>query len=68
MNRSKNFNSIFIFVIVLLLAVVILEYGRGFANTTTSVYSRSSLENDVAASKVRYVTISPNAETPTGQV
>ena len=68
MNRSKNFNTIFIFVIVLLLAVVILEYGRGFANTTTSVYSRSSLENDIASSKVRYVTISPNDETPTGQV
>ena len=68
MNRSKNFNTIFIFVIVLLLAVVILEYGRGFANTTTSVYSRSSLEKDIASSKVRYVTISPNAETPTGQV
>jgi len=32
------------------------------------VYSRSSLENDIASSKVRYVTISPNAETPTGQV
>jgi len=26
------------------------------------------LENDIASSKVRYVTISPNAETPTGQV
>ena len=68
MNRSKNFNTIFIFVIVLLLAVVILEYGRGFANTATSVYSRSSLESDVASSRVRYVTISPNIETPTGQV
>ena len=48
--------------------MVILEYGRGFANTATSVYSRSSLESDVASSRVRYVTISPNIETPTGQV
>ncbi len=68
MNRSKNFNSIFIFVIVLLVAVVILEYGRSLVDTGTSVYSRRSLESDVEAQRVRYVTITPNAETPTGSV
>ncbi len=68
MNRSRNYNSIFIFVIVLLLAVVLLEYGRGLVNSRDTLYSRSSLESDVAAQRVRYVVIMPNAETPTGSV
>lgn len=68
MNRSRNYNSIFIFVIVLLLAVVLLEYGRGLVNSRDTLYSRSSLESDVAAQRVRYVAIMPNAETPTGSV
>ena len=46
MNRSKSFNSIFVFVIVLLIAVVILEYGRGFVDSRTNSYSRSQLERD----------------------
>ena len=68
MNRSRNYNTIFIFVIVLLLAVVLLEYGRGLVNSRDTLYSRSSLESDVAAKRVRYVAIMPNAETPTGSV
>ncbi|MBE5823148.1 MAG: ATP-dependent zinc metalloprotease FtsH [Butyrivibrio sp.] len=68
MNRSRNYNSIFIFVIVLLLAVVLLEYGRGLVNSRDTLYSRSSLESDVASQRVRYVEIMPNAETPTGSV
>jgi len=67
-NRSRNYNTIFIFVIVLLLAVVLLEYGRGLVNSRDTLYSRSSLESDVAAKRVRYVAIMPNAETPTGSV
>jgi cell division protease FtsH len=67
-NRSRNFNSIFVFVIVLLVAVVVLEYGRGLMNGASTTYSRSNLESDVAASRVRYVLIMPNAETPTGSV
>lgn len=68
MNRSKSFNSIFVFVIILLVAVVLLEYGRGLVNTNATTYSRNSLESDVAAQRVRFVTITPNAETPTGSV
>ncbi len=68
MNRFRNYNSIFVFVIVLLLAVVFLEYGRGLVNSKDSLYSRSSLESDVEAQRVRYVAIMPNAETPTGSV
>lgn len=68
MNRSRNFNTIFAFVIVLLVAVVILEYGREFVDSRTNSYSRSQLESDVAAKRVRYAVIMPNAETPTGSV
>ena len=68
MNRSRNINSIFVFVIVLLVAVVLLEYGRGLVDNRTTTYSRKSLESDVTAQRVRFVTISPNAETPTGSV
>jgi cell division protease FtsH len=68
LNRSKSFNSIFVFVIVLLIAVVILEYGRGFVDSRTNSYSRSQLERDVSENRVRYAVIMPNAETPTGSV
>ncbi len=68
MNRSRNFNSIFVFVIILLIAVVVLEYGRGLMNSGGTAYSRRFLESDVDAGKVRYVLIMPNAETPTGSV
>ncbi len=54
--------------LVLLVAVVVLEYGRGFANRQTSTYNRAALEADVAQQKVLYVVITPNAETPTGSV
>ena len=65
MNRTRNFNSIFIFVVILLIAVVVLEYGRGLMNSSGTAYSRKFLESDV---EVRYVLIMPNAETPTGSV
>ncbi len=68
MNRSKNFNSLFVFVIVLLLAVVFLEYGRGLVEDQTSAYTRTNLEADVALNKVAYAVITPNSETPTGSV
>lgn len=68
MNRSKNFNSLFIFVIVLLVAVVILEYGRGLVNNPGPIYNRTSLERDIEGDKITYAVITPNAETPTGQV
>ena len=55
--------------LVLLVGVVILEYGRGFMNGGSSTtYSRSSLESDVTAHRVRYAVIMPNTETPTGSV
>ncbi len=68
MNRSRNFNSIFIFVIVLLVAVVVLEYGRGLVDNSGPAYNRASLERDVEADRVLYAVITPNSETPTGQV
>ena len=68
LNRSKNFNSIFIFILVLLVAVVVLEYGRGLVNDSSIPYSRSMLEKDVQEGLVSYAVVTPNAETPTGSV
>ena len=68
MNRSRNFNSIFVFVIVLLVAVVVLEYGRSFVQNPGPAYNRASLERDVEADRVLYAVITPNSETPTGSV
>lgn len=50
------------------MAVVILEYGRGFTERGGTSYSRSNLESDVASGRVRFAVIMPNAETPTGSV
>ncbi|MCR5669539.1 MAG: ATP-dependent zinc metalloprotease FtsH [Butyrivibrio sp.] len=68
MNRSRNFNSIFFFVVILLFGVVILEYSKGLLTAGSNVYSRNNLERDVEAGTVRRVVIMPNAETPTGSV
>ena len=54
--------------IILLFVVVMLEYGRGLISTNNVKYTRTSLEMDVSAGRVRYVVIMPNAETPTGSV
>ena len=54
--------------IVLLVAVVVLEYGRGLVDNSGPAYNRASLERDVQAERVRYAVITPNSETPTGQV
>ncbi len=68
MNRAKSNNSIFIFIIVMLFVVVLIEYGQSFMSTDSGSYSKSVLESDIAAEKVKSVVIMPNAETPTGSV
>ncbi len=68
MNQPKRYNSIFIIVIFLLLAIVIVEFLGGSFGLDSGTYSRSSLEADVADGKVALVMIMPNAETPTGSV
>ncbi len=68
MNRAKSNNSIFIFIIVLLFVVVLVEYGQSFMSTDSGSYSKSVLESDITAEKVKSVVIMPNAETPTGSV
>jgi cell division protease FtsH len=54
--------------LILLVFVVILEYGSSLMTGGSTNYSRATLESDVAAGRVRYVVIMPNAETPTGSV
>ncbi|MBQ3798351.1 MAG: ATP-dependent zinc metalloprotease FtsH [Butyrivibrio sp.] len=68
MNKTRNFNSIFIFALILLVFVVVLEYGSSFFSSNTNSYSVSMLQSDADAGKVRNVVIMPNAETPTGAV
>ena len=68
MNKARNFNSIFIFVLILLVFVVILEYGSGLFSNNSNSYNLSSLQGDVESGIVRNVVIMPNAETPTGSV
>ena len=68
MNRSRNFNSIFIFALILLVFVVILEYGSNLFSSNSIAYNVSKLQKDVEAGIVNHVTILPNAETPTGSV
>ncbi len=68
MNKSRNFNSILIISLILLVFVVILEYGSNFFSGNSGIYNVASLQSDVTAGKVRNVVIMPNAETPTGAV
>ncbi len=68
MNRNRSYNPIFIFVVILLVVVVFLEYGRSFLSKEDGAYSRNEFVQDVEAGKVEYVEILPNAETPTGSV
>ena len=66
MNKTRNFNSIFIFALILLVFVVVLEYGSSLFTSNANSYNLSQLQSDATAGKVRNVIIMPNAETPTG--
>ena len=66
MNKTRNFNSIFIFARILLVFVVVLEYGSSLFTSNANSYNLSQLQSDATACKVRNVIIMPNAETPTG--
>ena len=68
MNKTRSFNSIFIIVLMLLVFVVILEYGSSLFSTNSNTYNFSLLRSDVESGIVRNVVIMPNAETPTGAV
>ena len=68
MNRTRNFSSIFIFALILLVFVVVLEYGSNLLSSNSNNYNVTMLQTDVASGNVRNVVIMPNAETPTGAV
>ena len=68
MNKSRNFSSIFIFALILLVFVVVLEYGSNLLSNNSNNYNVSQLQSDVAVGKIRSVIIMPNAETPSGAV
>ncbi len=68
MNRSRNFNSIFVFALILLVFVVVLEYGSNLLSSNSNNYNVTMLQSDVAKGSISSVVIMPNAETPTGAV
>ena len=68
MNRSKNYSSIFIFALILLVFVVVLEYGSNLLFRTSNNYNVTMLQSDLSTGSIRSVVIMPNAETPTGAV
>ncbi|WP_081779842.1 ATP-dependent zinc metalloprotease FtsH [Butyrivibrio proteoclasticus] len=68
LERKRNYNPFFLFAIVLLIVVVVLEYGGSLFGPRADAYSKVTLEKDIAEEKVSYVIIMPNAETPTGSI
>ncbi len=54
--------------VILLVTVVFLEWGKTFLSGDATSYSRNEFVKDVEAGKVSSVEIMPNAETPTGSV
>ena len=68
MNKSKNFNSIIMVVMILLAFVVVIQYSSNLFSSSADVYNVSSLQKDIEAERVKSVVIMPNAETPTGAV
>ena len=68
MNKSRSFNSLFIIILIMLVFVVVMEYGSGLLNNSNDVYNVTALTRDIEAGQVGKVVIMPNAETPTGSV
>ncbi|MBO4456091.1 MAG: ATP-dependent zinc metalloprotease FtsH [Butyrivibrio sp.] len=68
MNRNRSYNSIFVIVVVLLVIIVFMEYGKNFISSQSGPYSMNEFEQDVKEGAVRFVVIMPNAEMPTGSV
>jgi cell division protease FtsH len=66
--KNRGFNFYFGLIIVLLLALAFLEYGKGRIQSSDTAYTRGQLVNDLENSKVYSAVIIPNEETPTGVI
>lgn len=68
MGKNRGFNFYFGLVVVLLLALAFLEYGKGRIGTSETAYTRGKLMTDLQAGNVVSAVIVPNKETPTGVI
>ena len=68
MGKNRGFNFYFGLIIVLLLVLAFLEYGKGRTGSGGSAYTVGQLVEDLEANKVYSAEIIPNEETPTGAV
>lgn len=66
MNKNRGFNFYFALIIVLLLALAFLEYGKGRIQSSNTAYTKGKLTQDLNNGKVVSAVIIPNKETPTG--
>ncbi len=66
--KNKGFNFYFGLIIVLLLALAFLEYGKGRIQSSDTAYTRGRLVQDLSENRVYDAVIIPNEETPTGVV
>ncbi len=66
--RNRGFNFYFGLIVVLLLALAFLEYGRGKITSADTAYTRGKLVSDLKEGNVYNAVIIPNKETPTGSV
>ncbi len=66
--KNRGFNFYFGLIVVLLLALAFLEYGRGRIQSSDTAYTRGQLVKDLENSKVYSAVIIPNEETPTGVI
>ena len=68
MNKNRGFNFYFGLIVVLLLALAFLEYGKGRIQSSDTAYTIGQLKNALEKGKVVGAVIIPNQETPTGVV
>ena len=66
MNKSKGFSFYFGLIVVLLLALAFLEYGKGRISSSNIDYTKGQLIKDLQEGRVYKAEIIPNEETPTG--
>ena len=67
-NPQPNFNIYFVLIIILLLFLAFLEYGRSRAGSMGENYTIGKLMVDLDSSRVYSATITPNEATPTGTI
>ncbi|MCR4901287.1 MAG: ATP-dependent zinc metalloprotease FtsH [Butyrivibrio sp.] len=68
MKKSRNYNYYFLLAIMLLIAVVFLQYAGSKSSYVDNSYTLGQLQSDLEAGKIAGAVIYQNEETPTGAV